>query len=64
MQEHAGDVFRHFVFHDGRMVGAILLGDAAAGPAVKKAVEDGRDFSGVLAGGGDGLSIIEALRTP
>ena len=61
VQEQDGSAFRHFVFHDGRMVGAILLSDASAGPFVKKAVEDGRDFSGVLSKGATCAAVLESL---
>ena len=44
-----GGRYYRFVFHDGRLAGAILLGDASAGGAVKKAIETGADFSGLLA---------------
>jgi len=42
-----GEYFR-FVFHDGRLVGSILLGETSVAGAVKKAIEGRRDFSGVL----------------
>ncbi|MFC1498277.1 FAD-dependent oxidoreductase [Verrucomicrobiota bacterium] len=41
-------VFRYFVFHDGKMVGCILLGDAESTTQVKKAIEGRKDFSGLL----------------
>jgi len=46
-QETDGRYWR-FVFHDGRMVGSILLGDASISGPVKKAVEGKADFSGLL----------------
>ena len=42
-----GKYFR-LVFHEGRLVGAILLGDASAGAALKQAIESGRDFSAMI----------------
>jgi len=36
------------VFHDGRLTGAILLGDTSKSGPLKKAVETGADFSGLL----------------
>ncbi|MFH1726651.1 MAG: FAD-dependent oxidoreductase [Elusimicrobiota bacterium] len=45
----ADGAYRRFVFRDNALVGAILLGDTAQGPAVKKAVEGRLDFSGALA---------------
>ncbi len=40
--------FYHFVFHDSRLVGAILLGDTSLSGAIKHAVEQGTDFSALL----------------
>jgi nitrite reductase (NADH) large subunit len=45
-----GDHFMRFLFHDGRMVGAVLLGDTALTAAVKAAIENKTDFSRLLAG--------------
>ena len=42
------DKFSHFVFHDNRLVGCILLGDTKPRGPVKRAVEDGTDLSGLL----------------
>ncbi len=42
------DKFYHFVFHDNRLVGCILLGDTKPRGPVKRAVEDGTDLSGLL----------------
>jgi nitrite reductase (NADH) large subunit len=38
----------HFVFRDGRMIGAILLGERVQAGRVNKAIETKRDFSGFL----------------
>jgi len=40
--------YRRFVFHDGVLVGAILLGDTSAAGATKKAIESRTDFSDLL----------------
>ena len=48
-QEKSGHYAR-FVFHDGRLAGAILLGDTAVAAALKTAMENKRDFSGLLQG--------------
>ncbi|MCE5328061.1 MAG: FAD-dependent oxidoreductase [Planctomycetaceae bacterium] len=40
--------YRRFVFHDGRLVGSILLGDTSIASALKNAMEGRRDFSGLL----------------
>jgi nitrite reductase (NADH) large subunit len=37
-----------FVFHDGRLVGAVLLGDTSAAGPVKKGIESGCECSGLL----------------
>ena len=59
----AGDDYFHFVFHDGLMVGAVLLGKATVGPAAKKAIEGQKDFSGLLAGRPSGLDVVRALES-
>jgi nitrite reductase (NADH) large subunit len=46
-QESGGRYFR-FVFRDGLLVGAILLGDTSVSPALKKAIETRADFTGLL----------------
>ncbi|MFO8013836.1 MAG: FAD-dependent oxidoreductase [Phycisphaerae bacterium] len=40
--------YRRFVFRDGRLVGAILLGDTSAMPAARKAIGEGTDLSGLV----------------
>jgi nitrite reductase (NADH) large subunit len=47
-QESDGKYFR-FVFRDGRLIGAILLGDMSASQPVTKAVEGATDLSELLA---------------
>ena len=44
-----GDTYRRFVFRDGRLVGAILLGDTTAMPAARKAIAAATDLSGLVA---------------
>ena len=48
VDQKTDDRYLHFVFQDGVLVGAILLGDASAGAAVKTAIEARLDFSGLL----------------
>jgi len=48
LEDEAGGAYARFVFHDGRMVGAILLGDTSVTSPVKRAIETGADFSGLL----------------
>ena len=50
-----------FLFRDSHLVGAILLGDAKLATKVKKAVENKRDFSGLLAKHPSVENIIEFL---
>jgi nitrite reductase (NADH) large subunit len=50
VDEKAEDRYLHLVFRDGVLVGAILLGDAAHGAAVKTAIEGRLDFSALLLG--------------
>ena len=45
-----GPRYRRFVFRDSRLVGAVLLGDAALSPAAKRAIEARSDLSTVLGG--------------
>lgn len=58
LDHSSGDSFGHFVFHDGRMVGCIALNLPELGPSLKKAIESGRDFSGLLGGGATGADVI------
>ena len=48
VEDYGDGKYRRFVFHDGRLTGAILLGDTSIAGALKKALEDKRDFSGLL----------------
>ena len=59
--EENKDNFFHFVFHDGKMTGAILLGDIDAASKIKKAIENKTDFSAVLSGAPDCKDVIAAL---
>jgi len=55
-----GDYFR-FVFHDGRLVGAVLLGDATISGPVTAAIESGEDFSGLLGSKPDARAVRDHL---
>lgn len=48
-ESEADGKYLNFVFRDGRLVGANLLGPTALAGAVKKAIESKTDFSGLLA---------------
>lgn len=56
-----GDEFAHFVFHDGKMVGAILLGYASLAPSVKKMVEQRLDCSALTTGSPSGEAVLDCL---
>lgn len=56
-----GDNFAHFVFHDGKMVGAILLGYASLAPALKKMIEQKLDCSALVTGSPSGDSVLECI---
>lgn len=48
VESEALTAYLEFVFRDGRMVGAILIGHSELAAPVKKAVESGADFSELL----------------
>ena len=47
-EDETPDSYATLVFHDGRLVGAILIGHPASATAVKTAIETGREFSRLL----------------
>ena len=55
-----GDYLR-FVFHDGRLVGAVLLGDAAISGPLTAAIESGEDLSGLLSRKPDARAVRDHL---
>ena len=59
IDEASDNRYLHFVLRDGRLVGAILLGDMSSGTAVKAAIESGWDFSGLLLGAPSAADVIE-----
>lgn len=46
--EGGNGAYARFVFRDGCMVGAVLLGDTSLSGGIKKAVESRKEFSGLL----------------
>lgn len=62
IKDRNDDVYRHFVFHDGKMIGCILLGNTEPAPIIKKAIEGQKDFSGLLRGTPDCSAIIKGLK--
>lgn len=54
--------YLEFVFRDGRMVGAILIGHTELAAPAKKAIESGADFSSLLLAGPTGADVVRRLR--
>lgn len=48
IEDEAGDTYARFVFHDGVLVGAVMLGDTSRAGPIKKAIENRADFSDVV----------------
>jgi nitrite reductase (NADH) large subunit len=48
--EEANEQYQQFIFRDSRLVGAILLGDTAIAPTLKKLIETNTSCSELLAG--------------
>jgi len=61
IQDESDKGFFHFVFHDGKLMGAILLENIEAAAKIKKAIEEKKDFSGVLKSSPDCTAILESL---
>lgn len=49
IEQDASERYLRFVFRDGRLVGAILLGDSSIAASLSKAVTNGIDMSALLA---------------
>ena len=61
LEAEEGQHYTGFLFREGVMVGAILLGDARLAGRVKKAMEERVDFSALLAQGSGVAEIRQAL---
>jgi len=61
VEQEADGTYYRFVFHDSRLVGAVLLGDTSVSAPVKKAIEGGSDFSGLLAHGPAASDVVQHL---
>lgn len=61
VEHEEGAAYASFVFRDGRMVGAILVGHPSLAAPAKKAVESGADFSDVLQSQPDFASVVRRL---
>lgn len=59
IEQEADGRYSRFVFHEDRLVGAILLGDTRLMSATKKAVEEKRDCSSLLRGSPTADAVIE-----
>lgn len=62
IESPAGDGYERYVFREGRLMGANLVGRAGLDAALKKAVEEGRDFSDLLARKPTPADVAEGLR--
>lgn len=61
IEERGEGLFRRFVFEEGRLVGAVFVGDAAAAGKARKAIVDRTDLSAWLAGNPAADAIAERL---
>ncbi len=64
VEEEGPSTYVEFVFRDGKMVGAILLGHAELAAPAKKAIEAGTDFSELLGGNPTCAEIIGHMKQP
>ena len=61
IEESGIDNYKGFLFHQGALVGAILLGDASGSTEVKKAIENSLDCAKFLAGNPEAGAVLEHL---
>lgn len=61
IEDEEEEDYRRFVFRDGALSGAVILGKAGCGSAVKTAVEKRRDFSEVLRSSPTARSVLDRL---
>ncbi|MCX7045108.1 MAG: FAD-dependent oxidoreductase [Candidatus Sumerlaeota bacterium] len=61
IEEDRDEAYYRFVFYDGRLAGAILVGDASSAGVIKKAIEGRRDLSLLLQGQAHAADIIAHL---
>jgi nitrite reductase (NADH) large subunit len=62
VESETDEAYMRFVFRDSCMVGSVLVGDAGAGAAAKKAIESKKDFSSVFLKGTSAEHVVEALK--
>jgi nitrite reductase (NADH) large subunit len=62
VEEESEESYVEFVFHDGRMTGAILIGHPELAASAKTAIESGTDFSAVLKANPACADIFEQLK--
>jgi nitrite reductase (NADH) large subunit len=61
IEEEMDGTYCRFLFRDGKLIGAVLLGDISASGAVRKAVEGGESFSALLRTRPTGGQVLEHL---
>jgi nitrite reductase (NADH) large subunit len=61
LEDEADGRYCCLVFREGRLVGAILLGDRRLGPALQIAIESARDFTALLSARPTAASVMQAL---
>jgi nitrite reductase (NADH) large subunit len=61
IEQETGEPYLRFVFRDGRLVGAILLGDTSIAASLAKAVAERTDMSGLLAAKPQATDIVTYL---
>ena len=63
IEEEKDGNYCRFLFRDGKLIGAVLLGDISASGAVRKAVEGGENLSALLRTKPSGSQVLEYLRS-
>jgi nitrite reductase (NADH) large subunit len=61
IEQETSEHYLRFVFRDGRLVGAVLLGDASIAASLTRAVTDRTDMSGLLAAGPKAVDVVTHL---
>ena len=53
--------YNRFLFHDGCLVGGVMIGDTSRASAIKAAIEGRQDMTGLLRKGGSADQLLEIL---
>lgn len=61
VEEESDRRYARFVFHDGRLAGAVLIGDTSIASALKKALEARRDCSALLGSPATAAAVFEFM---